>query len=62
MQRGSSKGISVVFTATDTKGISSYLLSFKQKIALNLPVDKYVDIFNTKVEAAGNIPEEDMLM
>lgn len=55
-REGSSKGISVVFTATDTKGISGYLLSFKQKIALNLPVDKYVDIFNTKVEAARNIP------
>ncbi len=55
-REGSSKGISIVFSATDTKGILSYLLSFKQKIALNLPVDKYTDIFNVKVEAAGNIP------
>ena len=55
-REGSSKGISIVFTATDTKGITSYLLSFKQKIALNLPIDKYTDIFNMKVEAAGNIP------
>ena len=55
-REGSSKGISIVFTASDTKGISGYLLSFKQKIALNLPVDKYLDIFNSKVEAAGNIP------
>lgn len=55
-REGSSKGISIIFTATETKGIGSYLLSFKQKIALNLPVDKYVEIFNSKVEAAGNIP------
>lgn len=53
---GSSKGISIVFTATETKGVGQYLLSFKQKIALNLPIDKYTELFNVKVEAAGNIP------
>ena len=31
---GLSKGITVVFTASDTKGLSSYLNSFGQKIAL----------------------------
>lgn len=55
-REGSSKGISIIFTATETKGINSYLLSFKQKIALNLPVDKYIEIFNSKVEAAGDVP------
>lgn len=46
---GRSKGISIVFTATDTKGINRYLLSFEQKIALNLSSEKYSEIFSEKV-------------
>ncbi len=53
---GASKGISIIFTATETRGISSYLLSFKQKIALNFPPENYTDIFGVKVEAAGDVP------
>ena len=52
---GLSKGITVVFTASDTKGLSSYLSSFGQKIALEMPVDKYMDIFNAKVTEIGAI-------
>lgn len=53
---GASRGISIVFTATETRGINNYLLSFKQKIALNLSADNYAEIFGTKVEAAGDVP------
>ncbi len=35
-------------TAVDTKGISSYLGGFKQKIAFEMPKDKYSEIFNGK--------------
>lgn len=52
---GRSRGISVVFTASDTKGISNYLLSFEQKIALNFAPDKCSEIFGSKVESLGNI-------
>lgn len=52
---GLSKGITVVFTAADTKGLASYLNSFGQKIALEMPSDKYIDIFNIKVSEIGAI-------
>ncbi|WP_296775290.1 FtsK/SpoIIIE domain-containing protein [Ruminococcus sp.] len=52
---GLSKGITVVFTAADTKGLNSYLNSFGQKIALEMPTDKYMDIFNSKVTEIGAI-------
>ena len=39
---GRSRGISVIFTAGDTKGISRFLLSFEQKIVLNFPADKVI--------------------
>lgn len=52
---GLSKGITVVFTASDTKGLASYLNSFGQKIALEMPSDKYIDIFNAKVIEIGAI-------
>lgn len=51
---GLSKGITVVLTASSTKGLGSYLNSFKQKIALEMPVDSYMDIFNRKVIPVGN--------
>lgn len=52
---GRSRGISIIFTATDTKGIMRFMLSFEQKIALNLSADKYSEIFGLKTEALGNI-------
>lgn len=53
---GLSKGITVVVTASSTKGTSSLLSSFKQKIALDLPEDSYPDIFNQKLTPAGSNP------
>lgn len=53
---GLSKGITIVVTASETKGLNSYMGSFKQKIAFEMPADKYVDIFNGKVDAIGNNP------
>lgn len=54
-REGRSRGISIVFTASDTKGVSRFLLSFEQKIALNFPNDKYAEIFGEKAEAIGKI-------
>lgn len=53
---GRSRGISIVFTATDTKGLARYLLSFEQKIALNFSQEKYTELFGIKSEPLGNIP------
>ena len=53
---GLSKGISIVITASDTKGTSTYLNNFSQKIAISLPDDKYAEIFGRKVTSIGNIP------
>lgn len=53
---GLSKGITVVVTAGETKGLSSYMGSFRQKIAFEMPADKYLDIFNDKAGSVGNNP------
>lgn len=53
---GLSKGITIVVTAVETKGLASYMGSFKQKIAFEMPPDKYGDIFNGKVDQVGNNP------
>ncbi len=53
---GLSKGITIVITAVDTKGVAPYLGSFKQKIALEMPRDKYTEIFTEKVGLIGNNP------
>ncbi len=53
---GLSKGISVVVTAGETKGLNPYLGSFRQKIAFELPADKYQEIFIGKVGIIGNNP------
>ncbi len=53
---GLSKGITVLATAVETKGLSAYLGNFKQKIAFDMPVDKYSEIFSGKVEQIGNNP------
>ena len=53
---GLSKGITVVFTAADTKGMASYLASAKQKIAFEMPADKYMEIFNGKTGMIGSNP------
>lgn len=54
-REGRSRGISIVFSASDTKGTNSYQLCFEQKVALNFPVDKCMDLFSSKLDALGNI-------
>lgn len=53
---GLSKGITIVATAIETKGTSSFMGTFKQKIAFELPQDKYSEIFNGKVDQLDNNP------
>lgn len=53
---GLSKGITIVITAAETKGLGSYLGVFKQKIAFEMPPDKYSEIFTGKVGFIGNNP------
>lgn len=54
---GLSKGITIIITAVETKGLNAYLGGFKQKIAFEIPPDKYGDIFTTgKVGLIGSNP------
>lgn len=53
---GLSRGITIIVTAIETKGLGSYLGSFKQKIAFEMPQDKYTEIFIEKVGVIGNNP------
>lgn len=53
---GLSKGLTVVFTANDTSGISRYLTNFGQKFAFNMPAVSYVDIFGSKTISTMNNP------
>lgn len=53
---GLSKGITIIMTAVETKGLGSYLAAFKQKIAFEMPPDKYSEIFTGKVGLIGNNP------
>lgn len=53
---GLSRGITIIVTAVETKGLSSYLGGFKQKIAFEMPQDKYAEIFTGKVGSVGNNP------
>lgn len=53
---GLSRGITIIVTAIEIKGLGSYLGSFKQKIAFEMPQDKYTEIFIGKVGVIGNNP------
>ena len=53
---GLSKGITLVLTASDNKGLGNYLGAFKQKVAFSLPQEQYQEIFNEKVGVIGNNP------
>ncbi len=53
---GLSKGITTVITAGETKGIAQYTGNFRQKIAFEMPADKYPEIFIGKVGTIGNNP------
>lgn len=51
---GISKGISIVAAVSDTKGTSLYSGSFKQKIAYEMPAEKYQEIFVSKTGIISN--------
>ena len=51
---GISKGISIVVTASETRGTANYSGSFRQKIAYEMPAEKYSDIFVSKPGIIGN--------
>lgn len=53
---GRSKGITVILTASSTKGLMSYMPNFKQKIALEMPADSYSEIFSHGVIPVGSNP------
>lgn len=53
---GLSRGITIIVTAVETKGLGSYLGNFKQKIVFEMPQDKYTEIFIGKVGVIGNNP------
>ncbi|MGN0536440.1 MAG: hypothetical protein ACI4M3_00515 [Acutalibacteraceae bacterium] len=49
-REGLSKGLTVILTASDmSNGLSRFLLTFNQKVAFELPDEKYMDIFGVKV-------------
>lgn len=53
---GQSKGLSVVFTASDTAGTGRFSASFQKKVALEMPPDSYYDIFGRKVTPPMRLP------
>ena len=53
---GQSKGLSVVFTASDTAGTGRFSASFQKKVALEMPSDSYYDIFGRKVTPPMRLP------
>lgn len=53
---GLSKGLTVVITANDTRGLSRLLANFGQRVAFEMPGESYFDIFNTKVNKPMKVP------
>ena len=53
---GQSKGLSVVFTASDTAGTGKFSTAFQKKVALEMPSDSYYDIFGRKVTPPMRLP------
>ena len=51
---GISKGISIVVTASETRGTALFSGSFRQKIAYEMPADAYSEIFVSKPGIIGN--------
>jgi hypothetical protein len=49
-REGLSKGITVIFTAADTAGgVNQYIGGFGQKMAFEMPSDKFTEIFGSRV-------------
>lgn len=54
---GLSKGLSIVFTASDTSnGLGKYLSSFGSKFAFDLPAEVYIDVFGMKINKPIKTP------
>jgi len=53
---GLSKGLNVIVTANDMSGLGRLLANFGQKIAFEMPVDSYLEIFNSKVNKPMRLP------
>ncbi len=48
---GLSKGLSVIFTASDTgNGIGRFMSSFGKRFAFDVPMEVYIDVFGMKVD------------
>jgi len=55
-REGLSKGITIILTATDTSGgVNRFISGFGQKISFEMPADKLMEIFNTKVNPPMNL-------
>lgn len=52
---GLTKGISIVLTGSSTKGITTLMNYFSQKIALNLSSEEYLTIFTKKVVGSRSV-------
>lgn len=60
---GISKGVSVLVTATDLTGLlNRMMVHFNRKYALEMQKDKYLEIFNTKVDEPMKIPGRGVTM
>lgn len=56
-REGLSKGITVVLTNTDIKGgVGQYIGNFGQKICFEMPTDKLMEIFGSKVMTPMSLP------
>lgn len=54
---GVSKGISVLLTANDhTSSLARLMVYFDRKFALEMPMEKYLEIFNMRVDTPMKIP------
>lgn len=53
---GITKGLTVVVTANDTVGIGRLLVNFAQRVAFEMQMDNYFEIFNTKVQKPIKVP------
>lgn len=52
---GLTKGITIVMTGSSTKGITTIMSYFSQKIALNLSKEEYLTFFSRKVVGSRNV-------
>lgn len=60
-REGISKGLSIIITGNDLSGLGRYLSNFKQRIAFEMPLDSYFELFNKKVNKPINIQGRGLL-